>query len=432
MGRVVRVKLGRHARHVWGYARGRRRIASADSVGIRGGRHRARSTRSRSVHGRSDTMIRTVVDKMPACGTSLLVGRIARMCKRIRVCALTVVGLMFSPLVPAAQYEILDRIPGPSWVAAWDYAEIDPRARHLYLAVLGSENGVIRLDLRSHRVDKWVSVKMPHGVAFVGHGLAAVADAATNSVVFAEEASGKVVGSVETGKPPQADGWHNPDSLLIEPKTGLLVAVNKDSGALALVDVGKRMLVGTVQIGGSLEAAAATGNGTVYVNVADKATIAAVDVPARRVIREFALSHCEDPSGIAYDSSDDLAISVCSNGLAKFVAPGTGLEVASLPVARGADNVIYDSRRKVVLIPGGDDGKLSVVRVGGRKDIRVIQALTTQLGTRLGAIDPTTGKVYLPTAKADLAAAPLRFPGLPPIPPAAAGSFEFLVVGIEP
>ncbi len=387
------------------------------------------STSSGSVHGRSDTMIRTVVHKMPACGTSLWVGRIARMCKRTRVCALAVVGLMFSPLVPAAQYTILERIPGPPWVAAWDYAEIGPSTGDLYLAAVGPESGVIRLDLHSHRVDKWVSVKMSHGVAFVDHGLAAVADAATNSVVFAEEASGKVVASVDTGKPPQADGWHNPDSLLIEPKTGLLVAVNKDSGALALLDVTKRILVGTVQIGGTLEAAAASGNGTVYVNIEDKGAIAVVDVPARRVIREIALSECEDPSGIAYDSSDDLVISVCANGLVKFVAPGTGLEVASLPVARGADDVIYDSLRKVVFIPGGDDGKLSVVRVGGRKDIRVIQTLKTQLGTRLGAIDPTTGKVYLPTAKADLAAAPLRLPGLPPIPPAATGSFEFLVVG---
>lgn len=376
-------------------------------------------------------MIRTVVDKMPACW-ALLSGHIARMRKRICVCAIAVVALTCSTKVPAAQYAILERIPGPLWVAAWDYAAIGPSTGHVYLAAIGPENGVIRLDLRSHRVDKWVSVKMPHGVAFVDHGLAAVADAATNSVMFAEEASGKVVASVDTGKPPQADGWHNPDSLLIEPRTGLLVAVNKDSGALALLDVTKRILVGTVRIGGTLEAAAASGNGTVYVNIEDKGAIAVVDVPARRVIREFALRDCEDPSGIAYDSRDDLVISVCANGLVKFVAPRTGLEVASLPVARGADDVMYDSRRKVVFIAGGDDGKLSVVRIAGPNEIRVIQTLTTQSGTRLGAIDPTTGKLYLPTARGDLAAAPLRLPGLPPIPPAAAGSFEFLVVGIQP
>ena len=378
-------------------------------------------------------MIRTVVDKMPVCGALLWVGRIARMPKRrIRVFALASVALTCSPVVSAAQYAILDRIPGPSWVAAWDYAEVGPGARHLYLAAIGPNSGVIRLDLRSHRVSEWVPNKMPHGVAFLDNGLAAVADAATNTVMFAEVASGKVVGSVETGKPPQAGGWHNPDSLLIEPKTGLLLAVNKDSGALALIDIKKRILVGTVHVGGSLEGAAARGDGTVYVNVEDKHTIAVVDVPARRVVRELALRNCEDPSGIAYDSHDDLVVSVCANGLAKFVATRTGREVASLSVAHGADDVMYDSRRKVAFIAGGDDGKLSVVRVGGRNDIRVIQTLTTQSGTRLGAIDPMTGKVYLPTARADLAAAPLRFPGLPPIPPAAAGSFELLVVGIRP
>ena len=378
-------------------------------------------------------MSRTAVDETFASQSILSALRVVRMGKRIGVAALAVAALACAASVRAAeQYEVLDHISGPSWVAAWDYAEIDPGAKYLYLAAIGSQSGVIRLDLRSQRVGEWVSDKMPHGVAFVGDGLAAVADGARNTVVFAEEASGKVAGSVETGKPPTASGWHNPDSLLVEPKTGLLIAVNKDSGALALVDVGKHALVGTIQVGGSLEAAAARGDGTVYVNVEDKHTIAVVDVTARRVLRKLALKNCENPSGLAYDTSDDLVISICENARAKFVDPRTGREVASLKVARGADDVMYDSRRKVVFIPGGDDGKLSIIRVASREDIRVIQTLTTQPGTRLGTIDPETGKLYLPTSKPDLAAPPLRLPGLPPIPPAAAGSFQFLVVGIRP
>lgn len=373
-----------------------------------------------------------MINTMPAGRPLLSVPPIVRLSTRIRIVALAFAALACPVRVPAAQYAMLDRIPGPSWVAAWDYAEIGPGARHLYLAAIGSQSGVIRLDLRSHRVSAWVPDKMPHGVAFVGNGLAAVADAATNTIVFAEEASGRMVGSVGTGKPPQAGGWHNPDSLLMEPKTGLLVAVNKDSGELALVDVKKRILVGKVHVGGSLEAAVARGDGTVYVNVENKDRIAVVDVPERHVIRELALPGCEAPSGIAYDATDDLVISVCDNGLTEFVAPRTGRMVASLVVARGADGVMYDGRRKVAFIAGGDDGRLSIIRIAGRDDIRVIQTLHTQLGTRLGVIDPASGALYLPTAKPDLAAPPLRLPGLPPIPPAAPGSFQFLVVGIRP
>lgn len=377
-------------------------------------------------------MSRIVVHRVTARPPVLSVVPVVRLRALIGILALALAAFACPARAPAAQYIILDRIPGPSWVAAWDYAEIGPRARQLYLAAIGSESGVIRLNLRSHRVGAWVPDKMPHGVAFVGKGLAAVADAATNTIVFADEASGKIIRSVATGKPPQTNDWHNPDSLLMEPKTGLLVAVNKDSGDLALVDVKKRMLIGKIHVGGSLEAAAARGDGTVYVNVEDKGTIAVVDVPGRHVIREIALTGCEAPSGIAYDSSDDLVISVCDNGLAKFVTPRTGREVASLVVARGADDVMYDDRRKIVFIAGGDDGRLSIIHIAGRNDIRVIQTLRTQPGTRLGAIDPASGTLYLPTAKPDLAAPPLRLPGLPPIPPAAPGSFQFLVVGIRP
>lgn len=375
----------------------------------------------------------TAVDKMFASHSILSALRGAQIGRRIGVAALAVAALACAPKIRAAQqYEVLDHISGPTWVAGWDYAKIDPGAKYVYLAAIGSQSGVIRVDLRSKRVGEWVTAKMPHGIAFVGDGLVAVADATTNTVVFAEEASGKRVGLVETGKPPTASGWHNPDALLVEPKTGLLIAMNKDSGALALLDVGKHVLVGTIQVGGSLEAAAARGDGTVYVNMEDKHTIAVVDVPARRVVRKLPLKNCESPTGIAYDSKDDLVVSICENGLAKFVDPRTGHEFASLKVARGADDVIYDSRRQMVFIPGGDDGKLSIIRIAGRNDIRVMQTLTTQLGTRLGTIDPETGKLYLPTSKPDLAAPPLRLPGLPPIPPAAAGSFQFLVVGIRP
>jgi len=58
--------------------------------------------------------------------------------KRIGVAALTVAALAGAPNIRAAQqYEVLDRISGPSWVAAWDCAEIDPGANCLYLAAIG-------------------------------------------------------------------------------------------------------------------------------------------------------------------------------------------------------------------------------------------------------------------------------------------------------
>jgi hypothetical protein len=116
----------------------------------------------------------TELDRMFASHAILSAVRGAQIGRRIGVAALAVAALMCAPKIRAAQqYEVLDHISGPTWVAGWDYAKIDPGAKYVYLAAIGSQSGVIRVDLRSKRVGEWVTAKMPHGIAFVGDGLVA-------------------------------------------------------------------------------------------------------------------------------------------------------------------------------------------------------------------------------------------------------------------
>jgi hypothetical protein len=330
-------------------------------------------------------------------------------------------------------YSIVERIAGPLGVTGWDYATVDERAQRLFLATsYASGGGVTVLDLKTGKAGaNSVAAKIPHGFASLSDGTVAISDGGQSAVLFFDVGTGKVISSVSTGRPPHAEGWHNPDAMLLEPKTGLLVAVNGDSGALVLVDVRQHVLVGSIKIGGKLETAGAKGDGTVYVNVESTGAIAVVDLPARKLVRTLPLRNCEEPTGLAYDAADGVLISVCSNGLAKFIDPDAGSELASIPVGNGADAVMYDPRRGTVFIVGGDEGKLSVIQLSDRRHIKLVQTLATQPGTRLGAVDPSTGKLYLPTAKPDLAAPPLRLPGLPPIPPALSGSFQFLVVAAQ-
>ena len=56
--------------------------------------------------------------------------------------------------------------------------------------------------------------------------------------------------------------------------------------------------------------------------------------------------------------------------------------------------------------------------------ITIIQTLKTPRGTRLGAVDPATGTVYLPAAKFGPPIAPIPYPSVVP------GSFGILVVSL--
>jgi hypothetical protein len=356
---------------------------------------------------------------------SLLVGSVL-------ACVLGAGAAITEPAHVAPEYAVVDKIPGDQSVAGWDHAAIDPATGQLFVSQVSSaagSSGVTAVNLTSRgSIGQLVAVGMPHGIAVLGNGVAAVADATKNRVLFFDEKSGNVLAAVFTGKPPKPEDWKTPDVLSLEPKTGLLIVSNHDGGELALVDPKLHKKGDTIKIGGELEDIAAKGDGTVFVNVEDKGQIAVVDLHARKVVKRFTLKECEEPSGLAYDAADHIVISVCANGLAKFIDADHGAELASVAVSKGADGVLFDSRRKTVFVPGGDDGTLSIIHVSDRHHIALTQTLTTQPGTRLGAIDAGTGKVYLPTSRPDMKAEPLHLPGLPPIPPAEKGSFEYLVV----
>ncbi len=118
-----------------------------------------------------------------------------------------------------------------------------------------------------------------------------------------------------------------------------------------------------------------------------------------------------------------MLISACDNGVAKVVAAKTGVVVATLTIGKGPDAVIYDPQRKLAFIPCGKDGVLEVIAVGKGADAKPsIQTVKTALGAQPKAVDPKTGKLYLPTVNYGPApAAGGRAPALP-------GSFHLLVV----
>jgi len=168
---------------------------------------------------------------------------------------------------------------------------------------------------------------------------------------------------------------HALDALVLEPHSGLLAAINGESGLVLLIDIEQAKVIGTVSIGGKPEFAAADGKGGLYINVNRGKTneIVAVDVSARKVVKHMPLKGCEDPTGLAYDRDDDLLISVCDNGVVKFLHREDGREAASLTVGKGADALMFDPQRRLVFVPSADSGTLSVIAVRGAADIAVVQ-----------------------------------------------------------
>jgi hypothetical protein len=94
--------------------------------------------------------------------------------------------------------------------------------------------------------------------------------------------------------------------------------------------------------------------------------------------------------------------------------------VRLVDIGAGPDTALWDAKRERFLIPCGRSGTLAIVSLGNPGSAPVVTQVPTEMGARTGAIDPATGRVFLPTA---------RFgPGEPgKRPPLVPGSFHVLV-----
>jgi DNA-binding beta-propeller fold protein YncE len=285
-------------------------------------------------------------------------------------------------------YAIVQRIPAAALY--WDYGSIDLDRGRLYVGRIG---GVLSLDLATSQVtEKLFGGTLVHGaIAIEGRHLVVASDGGASELIVYDSQAGKVLSRVKVGG--------HPDSVAYDRDSNTVVTVNKETQDLTFVDAATWTVKGTVPLGGDPEFAASDGHGTLYVNIADKAQVVAVTIATRQIIRREALRGCKEPSGMAFDVQNKLVISVCGNGIAKFVLADTFKEVASIKVGRGADAVILDARRHLAFIPSGNDGTLSIIAIRSSSDIAQIAVVTTEKGARSGAVDPNSGRIYLPAGR---------------------------------
>src|SRR5262249_33657414 len=145
----------------------------------------------------------------------------------------------------------------------------------------------------------------------------------------------------------------------------------------------------------------------------------------QKVTARYPLQGCKGASGLAYAGQSNLLISSCHNNMAKIVDADSGKEVASIPIGGGPDAVMVDPARGLACIPCAANGVLEIISVADPKHVALVQQVATQTGTRTGAVDPSTGRVYMMASKHDDSAPPGGLHGGPQL----AGSFQVLVVG---
>lgn len=305
---------------------------------------------------------------------------------------------------------VVATIPGPD--GGWDTASVDADARRLYVA---HGDAVTAVDLDSGKVTPaLVPGKRLHAVVPLADGRALSTNGGDNTATLFETATGKVIASIPTGL--------NPDVAVFDPSSGLVLVMDgRADGEITLIDPKTASSPGKIAVGGKLEFAVADGHGTAYVNVEDKGEIAVVDIAGRKVTARYKLPDCDEPSGLALNPASGLLVAACQNKKALAVQSKDGAVAVTLAIGERPDGAIFDVKRNLFFIPCGE-GTIAVIDASSAVP-SVIATIPTANGARTAALDPKTGKIYLPTADF---AAPAEGEKKHTVVP---GTFRILVVG---
>ena len=214
----------------------------------------------------------------------------------------------------------------------------------------------------------------------------------------------QVVKQIKVG--PGLDGitYDEPDDKII------LTNHSRPIGTLTAIEPSSGDIVATVELEDTApEGAAADGKGHIFVNNESKNTIQVIDVKTWKPTASWPLAPCEGPTGIAYDKASNRIFSGCSKN-SVVVDASSGKVVATIPNGTRVDALGWDPSKKLMFIPNGGEGNVTVVHQDSADKYTTVATVDTFPGAKTIAVDAATHNAYL--------FQPERGPA-PPAPPSA-------------
>jgi len=268
----------------------------------------------------------------------------------------------------------------------WDYLLADPSFHRLYITH-GPRVEVLDTDT-GKSIGAIAGLKGTHGVALDTDGkFGYISDGGANAVVVFDRTTLATVASIPAGT--------NPDGIAFEPVTKTVWAFNGRSHDVTVIDTATRKVLATIPLPGKPEFPQADGTGQVFDNIEDKSEIVRLDAKSLKLTATWPLEGLESPSGLAIDRAGHRLFAVCDGKKMAVLDYTTGKVIAKPDIGEGPDAAGYDPKSHLAFSSNGE-GTLSVIDAATYK---TIQTLATEPRARTMALDPSTGKVYLVTAK---------------------------------
>jgi DNA-binding beta-propeller fold protein YncE len=272
----------------------------------------------------------------------------------------------------------------------WDYVTVEPASHRLYVShatrvvVADTETGKVVGEIPDTAGVHGFAVALDLGRGFSSNGRA-------NTVTIVDLKTLKPLGTVATGG--------NPDAILYEPDRHEVYTFNGNGKSATVFEAGTGTVVATTNLGGKPEAAVYDRQAKrIFVNIEDTAEIVAIDTPSHKVAARFALTGCEEPTGLGYDATLHRLFSACANKVMTVTDSVSGKVVTSVPIGAGADGAAYDPATRLAFASNGGDGTVTIAHLDTPGKLTVVQTLPTKVSGRTMILDPVSHRIYVPAA----------------------------------
>lgn len=312
--------------------------------------------------------------------------------KKIILSVALAASLSLAPRFLRAQTYVLDKtIPLPG-DGGYDYLSIDKLNNRLYVSH-GTTVNVI--DLKTEKPAGVISnLNGVHGIAIdnkANRGF--ISDGKANTIVAFDLKTLKIIATIALT---DANG---PDAIIYDPYADRIFSFNGDSNNSSVVDPNTLKQVGKVALGGAPEFAVADGKGKIYNNLEDKSSLNVIDSKTLKVIKNYPLTPCGGPTGLALDAANERLFTVCRENKGMSVIDiNTDKVIATLPIGAGVDAVAYDAATKLIFCSCGD-GTTTIIKQQSADRYSVVQTLKTPQRARTLTLDNQTHKIYLSVAE---------------------------------
>jgi YVTN family beta-propeller protein len=280
-------------------------------------------------------------------------------------------------------------VPLPGHATRWDYASLDAKRHHLFLAHLG-DSAVVVFDTAQHKAIATIpDVSHVHGVLYVPQ-LDRVYASATgmDQVVAIDAKTFKIVARMP--------GGDYPDGMAYAPGVHKLYVSDEHGGTDTVIDTASNTRIATIPLGGEV------GNTQydpmsrhIFVNAQTRGQLAEIDPATDKVVRRIDLPGAAGNHGLYIDAPARLAFVACEGNDKLLVLDLVSRKVlTTFDVAKDPDVLAFDPTLGWLYV-AGESGQVSIFKVQGK----TVSALATAWfgpNAHVVAVDPATHEASFP------------------------------------